>query len=108
MIETYRRIKTALVEISKKAAEAGETAERDFLERYIFSRNAPKNSLEYKLIGELAEAKRVFDSTSGLRLKEKRLAKASLDAATASVFEAHQEFIKRGEKYIALDGKVIE
>jgi len=102
------KIEEKLTKISEQARNAEKNSSEKFFDNYLFSRNAPNNSLEAELIDELVAAKNAFDAVPGFKFGEKKKAKKELNRSAEEVLKAHQEFLDRGEKYITKEGEVIE
>lgn len=97
-----------LLNLKEKLKKRTRERERNFLDAYAFSSHAPENSLESKLIDELVEAKKYFDSIPIWKHTERKEAKQKVNIAAKAVLKAHEEFLERGEIYVTSDGKPIE
>lgn len=106
-MEFFTKIKKIKAEIEQKAQEIVEEKYRERIKNHIFARNAPKNSLEAKILDELLAAHQEWEAIPIYEFRKKKLAKKKLDEAAAKALQAHQDFLARGEKYVTRRGKII-
>ncbi|MCC6710987.1 MAG: hypothetical protein IT416_01400 [Candidatus Pacebacteria bacterium] len=107
-MEFIDKVRKKLAEIDQKAQEAGEATGRRLIKDYLFARNAPKNSLEAKLLDQLVQAQEEYLAIPFYEFRKKKLARQKLDQAAEKALQAHHNFLARGEKYVTRRGKIIE
>ncbi len=107
-MEKYRRLISEL-KVTREVGRFKQSNKRIDLNRFIFSRNAPANSLEAQLLDQLvAKQKKLEEVSASEDLKVVEEISAVVDDLARQVYQAHRDFVARGKKYITPEGEIID
>lgn len=107
-MEKYRRLIKEL-KITMEVGRFKQSNKMIDLKRFIFSRNAPANSLEAQLLDQLVtKQKKLEEALAGEDDQAIKDASATVDDLARQVYQAHRDFIARGKKYITPEGEIID
>ena len=107
-MEKYKQLISGL-KITREVGRFKQSNRRIDLNRFIFSRNAPENSLEAQLLDQLvAQQKKLEEVLTGEDTQAIEEARAAVNDLARQVYQAHREFVARGKKYITPKGEVID